>query len=517
MRDWNLRRIFRCLICLVLICALLVNFSPIRVKAFLVETYLGLTVAEWTVLALATLMSCGIFFHIQSQEEAYAIGDSFRLSFIEGTSAEQLELQRLFWAGASGSKIIPFRSSHSGDSFPDWLKLILFSLVGFVGRFCQENPDPIVYKDPVYTECVNGDQVLHNLVFQDGQTNCLKYEIFNASAPVICFNVCNTYTHYTVMVSSSSFGRTNLLNFAQSTAKKRTSNGVTFYYLYNSHSSSSATTYSADCAFTSETITNDYLDSLSANVIGNGIPEKALFPSLKDATVGELIGTICESEILSIPDIDFSSAPSLDELINVGNKVIAGELTFEDVLQDFTGGAAPEIVPLPDTGEGSDPTTSTEPDATEVPDPGVTPDPGGNPGVNPNPGTGTDPGTNPNPDPDPDPDPNPNPDPDPGTDPDSGSGSGSGSWKPPKIPMSVDLTQFFPFCIPFDLFEFFKLLHAEPVAPVLYWEMADLAGQTYSITIDLSEWDSVALLFRRLQLFLFICGLAAASRKFIKW
>ena len=83
--------------------------------------------------------------------------------------------------------------------------------------------------------------------------------------------------------------------------------------------------------------------------------------------------------------------------------------------------------------------------------------------------------------------------------------------------MSVDLTQFFPFCIPFDLFEFFKLLYAEPVAPVLYWEMADFAGQTYSITIDLSEWDSVAQLFRRLQLFLFICGLAAASRKFIKW
>ena len=106
-----------------------------------------------------------------------------------------------------------------------------------------------------------------------------------------------------------------------------------------------------------------------------------------------------------------------------------------------------------------------------------------------------------------------------GSDPNPG-GSGSSSWAPPSDHTQfqlVDLKNFFPFCIPFDLFKFFELLHAEPVAPVLYWEMADLAGETYSITIDLSEWNSVAQLFRRLQLFLFICGLAAASRKFIKW
>ena len=81
----------------------------------------------------------------------------------------------------------------------------------------------------------------------------------------------------------------------------------------------------------------------------------------------------------------------------------------------------------------------------------------------------------------------------------------------------VDLKRFFPFCIPFDLYEFFKLLNADPVAPVLSWEIQDLAGQTYSLDVDLSQWDSVAQLFRRLQLFLFITGLAAASRKFIKW
>lgn len=104
---------------------------------------------------------------------------------------------------------------------------------------------------------------------------------------------------------------------------------------------------------------------------------------------------------------------------------------------------------------------------------------------------------------------------------DSGSTGNTGSsWKPPSNHSQfklVDLSKFFPFCIPFDLFDFFKLLNADPVAPSFSWEIQDLSGQTYGLIVDLSQWDSVAQLFRRLQLFLFVCGLAAASRKYIKW
>ena len=84
-------------------------------------------------------------------------------------------------------------------------------------------------------------------------------------------------------------------------------------------------------------------------------------------------------------------------------------------------------------------------------------------------------------------------------------------------PFLVDLKDFFPFCIPFDLYEFFKLLCAEPEAPVFHWEITDLSGETYPIDIDLSSWDTFAAFFRYLQLFVFIIGLAMASRKFIKW
>lgn len=120
-------------------------------------------------------------------------------------------------------------------------------------------------------------------------------------------------------------------------------------------------------------------------------------------------------------------------------------------------------------------------------------------------------------------DPMPEPDPDTGTDTDPDSGSGDdGSQDVPLTPdqltpFVVDLRDFFPFCIPFDLFEFFQLLDADPVAPVFHWEIQDLAGNVYSIDIDLSAWDSTALFFRRLQLLVFTVGLAMASRKFIKW
>ena len=79
---------------------------------------------------------------------------------------------------------------------------------------------------------------------------------------------------------------------------------------------------------------------------------------------------------------------------------------------------------------------------------------------------------------------------------------------------TLDLTEFFPFCIPFDIYEFLTLLAAEPEAPVFHWEIpVPQLGRTFEIDVDLSEWDSVALLFRRLELLAFILGLAYVTRE----
>lgn len=81
---------------------------------------------------------------------------------------------------------------------------------------------------------------------------------------------------------------------------------------------------------------------------------------------------------------------------------------------------------------------------------------------------------------------------------------------------AIDLTKFFPFCIPFDLYDMLAAFAAEPEAPVFTFATGFL-GQVFTVDIDLSPWDGVAKTVRTIQLCICIVGLAFATRKFIKW
>ena len=81
---------------------------------------------------------------------------------------------------------------------------------------------------------------------------------------------------------------------------------------------------------------------------------------------------------------------------------------------------------------------------------------------------------------------------------------------------TFDLTKIFPFCIPFDLYDFLTCLDATPVAPVINWEIQLPGGSTYPLTVDLSAFDSVAQLLRRLELLVFSIALAIKTRDLIK-
>lgn len=112
-------------------------------------------------------------------------------------------------------------------------------------------------------------------------------------------------------------------------------------------------------------------------------------------------------------------------------------------------------------------------------------------------------------------------DPDPTTDPSSPTSPSTGTdteWEPPEDPgeFALDLTNVFPFCIPFDLYDFLTCLNADPVAPVIQWDIAMPGGGSYPLTLDLSPFDSVAQLLRRLELLLFCVGLAIKTRDLIK-
>lgn len=82
-----------------------------------------------------------------------------------------------------------------------------------------------------------------------------------------------------------------------------------------------------------------------------------------------------------------------------------------------------------------------------------------------------------------------------------------------------DITMFFPFCIPFDMYRLVGVFLGEPQAPVIRWEFTIpiIRQEAFVIEIDLSPYDGVASLLRKLETVAFVVGLAVATRKFISW
>lgn len=84
-----------------------------------------------------------------------------------------------------------------------------------------------------------------------------------------------------------------------------------------------------------------------------------------------------------------------------------------------------------------------------------------------------------------------------------------------KLP-SLIITKF-PFCIPFDLQKGLSIFLAAPIEP--RFEIPIKVGGVIdtSITLDFRDFDFLIRLIRWFELALFTVGLAAATRKFIKW
>lgn len=77
------------------------------------------------------------------------------------------------------------------------------------------------------------------------------------------------------------------------------------------------------------------------------------------------------------------------------------------------------------------------------------------------------------------------------------------------------LEKIFPFCLPFDMIDFIKVLDATPQAPHFKYAFpypTTSGMKTYEIDIDLSPFDSVAELLRDMECLLFIMGLILVTR-----
>lgn len=126
----------------------------------------------------------------------------------------------------------------------------------------------------------------------------------------------------------------------------------------------------------------------------------------------------------------------------------------------------------------------------------------------------------PDPDPDPEPDPPPPPsdedDPEPEPDPDP---------DPPPPPGKVEgylnkLKTKFPFCIPFDMVTLFKKLNKTQKAPKWTFSYTFHFGNkpyTWTIVVDMADYDKYIQIFREGFFVLFLVGLFFVTRKLISW
>lgn len=81
---------------------------------------------------------------------------------------------------------------------------------------------------------------------------------------------------------------------------------------------------------------------------------------------------------------------------------------------------------------------------------------------------------------------------------------------------AIDLTDFFPFCIPFDIYDMLSMFAASREAPHFDYRFYIPGICDETITIDLSPFDSVALVLRRVELVAFAIGLAFVTKKLIQ-
>ena len=110
------------------------------------------------------------------------------------------------------------------------------------------------------------------------------------------------------------------------------------------------------------------------------------------------------------------------------------------------------------------------------------------------------------PEPEPKPEPKPEPEPEPNPEPSENNAD-----------LLADLKHLFPFCVPFDLVDCFKLFNAEPVTPRVEFPIHfGIVEKDYTFVIDLEDFNGVAKVCRLMFLIGFIVSLVYATRQLIR-
>ena len=460
-------RFFRCLICFVLACAILINCSPLRAEA----TVIGATVVTGTaaagILGLLFSMAMGVVFVDITAEMVSGIGqsviDSVTNKYANDTETSNTVKEYFdnlsYTFGGSGDD-----GTGNGDDKIHVLEgFILGGFVAWVKSLIENDgfevdeevtaDDGYAYYNglllPTYTLL---DSTVLAFIYTDG-TYIYFVEVpdSNYSLPMYVYHEEDGYSWKVYPICTNrKFENGILINTFKVgyDAKKYSARGYNILW-----SNSDIYYYDGDkelfFAGSEPTSTSTTTVPVTPDIYIGDIPSQ-----VKDGSFDE--------EKYTLPYIDYSKIlPGLNdyvtELNNLAQQLADNTKTYEEYMKDIQPEQTSDPDPSPDPSDPSDP-EETKPEEDE----------------------------------------------------------GDEEEEKDLDMFSLDLSDYFPFCIPFDLYDFFTCLNAEPVAPVIEWFVPLPGGGKYPLRIDLSAYDDVAQLLRRLQLLLFCVGLAFKTRDLIK-
>lgn len=373
----NYKRIGRALICLVLVCALLVNVSPIKAEAVAVESALGIGLAACLILA-----SCGMIYTGLTQSEIIGVGNAFSTYMYQwGTSAEQLDEVDAFFGGVT---LLQGPSGGDGDDDDDddWSdfrftipKALQRAIAGFTAGAIAAgslNVENKLTADEGYM--YYGDELLPDIELLMTMRNCDSYfAFFHGNESVVYVDVFN--------FTGTSYYRSDGI-FAYSMSRLfRYKFGGADWTFFKSMGSGTVMVGETNCGTGTKPIASNltFCDDTGSFIFGESEPSSTstiTVPVLPDAYVSDIPqqvqnGTITE-ENLTIPDtIDYSSIAAANPDLSAGvmdylGQVANGTVTYEDMMSTIV----PEAVPEPEPEPEPDPEPSEETFPAIVPDAG---------------------------------------------------------------------------------------------------------------------------------------------------
>lgn len=327
MRDW--KRIGRAAVCLLVICCMVVNVSPIRANAVAAEA-VGLGLA-----ALLILATAGVVFHPETAAEITAVGQNMQTYMYQwGTSAEKLDEVESWLDSAH---VITGGSGDDGDDESPHEKIIRIGktiAVGLTAWVCSFIRGSSVEVE----EAVSAGYAYYNGILLPE------------------FPAYDTTLYPYALITYYPDGSEILCQYHASQQPYTFSSSATDYYLYaqggyiltsymsseNRYSSTASGTGSFRACIARDVIWSNYDFSNSKYTFKASDPLYVTTTDcLPDTFVGDIPagiqdGTLAEEDIV-LPDINYgalvnSDATVQDDIVNALGNLADGSMTYDDYM-----------------------------------------------------------------------------------------------------------------------------------------------------------------------------------------